>query len=482
MKMNVRNVVSRIVFVALAAAGGGVAASAQVPAEVDAVVQRAIDGKAIPGAGVAVVRDGKVLFTKGYGLADVDAGAPVTVHTAFQIASVTKQFTAAGVMRLVEKEKIRLDDTLGKYVPEVPSKWAGVTIRQLLNQVSGIPNYNAGERLDPNRIYTKAEIIDLMRDVPMTSEPGARWEYSNTNYFLLGMVIEKASGKPYADYMRKNVFEPLGMDETVVNAKGLAIERAAAGYSPSQGKWMRTGIGDPGLPYAAGAIVSTPVDMAKWAAAVAQGKLLKKISWDVAFASGKTVDGKATNYGFGWHTANLGDTAYLYHSGGIAGFGAYHARFPKENLSVVVMTNTVGTSTKIAQDIAGVYLPKVAAALAAEAKAVEAARSAGAIEDKDPETTKFLRGVFEGFLRGEGDPAIFSAEMQKFLFPDRIKQLKGPLGSQGPIKAFELLTAENANGTKMRRYRITFVSGMRVRGHFEIDADGKISTAGFGRE
>jgi hypothetical protein len=245
---------------------------------------------------------------------------------------------------------------------------------------------------------------------------------------------------------------------------------------------VRTEIGDPGLPYAAGAIVSTAADMAKWAVAVAEGKLLKKSSWDEAFASGKTADGKATNYGFGWYNAKFGEVPYVYHSGGIAGFGAYHMRFPAENLSVVVMTNTVGTSTAIANDIAGVYLPRVAAAIGAEKKAAEASRSAAVIEDKDPETTKFLRGVFEGFLRGEGDPALFNADMQKFLFPERIKQLKGPLGSQGGVKAFELISAEDKNGTKSRRYRITFESGMKVRGNFVLDAEGKIASAGFGRE
>jgi CubicO group peptidase (beta-lactamase class C family) len=480
--MKVLDLFSRILFMAFLTAGLGVLASGQAAADIDAVVMKAIEAKAIPGAGVAVVRDGKAVFTKGYGLADIDAGTPVTERTAFQIASVTKQFTAVGVMLLAEKGKVKLDDPLGKYVPEAPAKWSVVTIRQLLNQTSGIPNYNEGERLNGDKVYTKAEIIDLMRDVPMTSEPGTRWEYSNTNYFLLGMVIEKASGKPYADYMRQRVFKPLGMNSTLVNAKGVVVKNAASGYSPSKGKWERTEIGDPGLPFAAGAIVSTPADMARWAIAVSDGKLLKKTSWDEIFASGKTADGKQTNYGFGWYLAKFGDTPYVFHSGGIAGFGAYHMRFPADNLSVVVMTNTSGASTRIANDIAGLYLPKVAAVIAEEAKARDAARNAQPIEDTDPETTKFLRGVFEGFLRGEGDPALFSAEMQKLLFPDRIKQLKGPLGSQGPIKAFELLSAENKGGTKARRYRITFESGMKVRGDFVIDAEGKISTAGFGRQ
>jgi D-alanyl-D-alanine carboxypeptidase len=480
--MMIKNFLAKSLFSALLTMIIAVGASAQTMADVDAVVQKAIDAKTIPGAGVAIVRNGKIVFTKGYGLADVDTGTPVTENTAFQIASVTKQFTATGILLLVEQGKLGLDDAVGKYVSGLPAKWNGVTIRQLLNQVSGIPNYNAGERLDPNKVYKKTEIIDLMRDVAMTSEPGTRWEYSNTNYFLLGMVIEKVAGKPYAEFMRERVFKPLAMDSTIVNAKGVAVKNAAAGYSPAQGKWQRTEIGDPGLPYAAGAIVSTPADMAKWAVAVIEGRLLKKASWDAAFASGKTADGKPTNYGFGWYTAKFGDVDYVYHSGGIAGFGAYHSRFPADSFSVVVMTNTSGTSTQIANDIAGLYLPKVAAAIAAEAKAREAARNAQAIDDTDPETTKFLRGVFEGMLRGEGDPALFDAEMQKFLFPDRIKQLKGPLGSQGPIKNFELLSAENTSGTKVRRYRVTLESGMKVRVNFTLDTQGKIAGAGVGRD
>jgi len=157
--------------------------------------------------------------------------------------------------------------------------------------------------------------------------------------------------------------------------------------------------------------------------------------------------------------------------------GRWSAR-PAENLSVVVLTNIPGRATKLANDIAGVYLPKVAAALAAQYAAETAAKNAAPIADTDPETTKFLRGVFEGMLRGEGDPALFSAEFQKFLFPDKIKQLKGPLGSQGPIKAFELLTAENAEGTKRRIYRITFEGGMKVRVNFGLDTQGKISGTG----
>ncbi|HTH51464.1 MAG TPA: serine hydrolase domain-containing protein, partial [Pyrinomonadaceae bacterium] len=353
-------------------------------------MQKALDGNKIPGAGIAVVRDGKVVLAKGYGSADVDAGVAANENTAFQIASVTKQFTAAGVMLLVEQGKIKLDDPLGKYLTDVPAKWSAVTIRQLLNHVSGIPNYTAGGKLVTDKVYTQAEIIDLVRNSPMAFEPGTKWEYSNTNYFLLGMVIEKVSGKPYADYMRERVFKPLGMNSTVVNTTGLKLKNAALGYASDKGKWQRSGT-DPSQPFAAGAIVSTPVDMAKWTIAIGEGKLLKKTSWDEVFAPGKLADGKPTNYGFGWDLGKLGEVSYIGHSGGIQGFGSYHVRFPADNLSVVVMANSLGSATDIANDIAALYLPKFAAALAAQAAAREAARHAAAIADPDPETTKFLR-------------------------------------------------------------------------------------------
>ena len=214
--------------------------------------------------------------------------------------------------------------------------------------------------------------------------------------------------------------------------------------------------------------------MAKWSIAVSEGKLLKKTSWDEALASGKLADGKPTNYGFGWQIGKLGETGYVSHNGGIGGFTSYHVRFPVENLSIVVLVNTVsGAPTQLGNDIAAVYLPKVAAYQAAQL----AAKNVAAIADTDPETTKFLRGVFEGMVRGEGDPAQFTVEMQKLMFPDRIKQLKGPLGSQGPIKSFELLTAENPEGTKRRVYRATFESGLKARVNFTLDAQGKISGA-----
>ena len=470
------NSLAKVLFLALFTVTLVCLAPAQTVTDVDAVVQKAVDSKRIPAAGVAVVKDGKVVLAKGYGMADVDSSTAANENTVFQIASVTKQFTAAGIMLLVEDGKLKLDDPLGKYVPNVPAKWSSVTVRQLLNQVSGIPNYTEGRRLVNDKNYTKTEILGLVKEVPPAFDPGTKWAYSNTNYFLLGMVIEKASGKSYPDFMRDRVFKPLGMRSTEVNTSGLKFKNAATGYDFKDGKWEKAELDDPSQPFAAGAIISTPADMAKWSIAVSEGKLLKKTSWDEIFASGKLVNGNATNYGFGWEIGKIGEVNYLAHSGGIGGFGSYHIRFPTENLSIVVLTNSAGRATPLAMEIAGVYLPKVAAATAAQKAAQEAAKNASAIADADPATTKFLRTVFEGLIKGEGDPAQFSVEMQKFMFPDRIKQ-PTPMTGQ-TLKSFELMTAENADGGKKRQYRATFESGMRVRVFYTVDAQGKIAGVG----
>ena len=203
------------------------------------------------------------------------------------------------------------------------------------------------------------------------------------------------------------------------------------GYEPASGSWQKAELDDPTQPFAAGAIVSTPADMGKWAVAVSEASLLKKTSWDEAFASGKLADGKPTNYGFGWQIGKIGETGYFGHSGGIGGISSYHVRFPAENLNVVVLVNTVsGLPQQIAFDIAGVYLPKVAAFQAAQL----AAKNAAPIADADPETTKFLRSVFDGMVRGEGDPAFFSAEMQKVMFRIESSSSKATLAARARSK------------------------------------------------
>ena len=442
---------------------------------VEAVLQKAIDGKTIPAAGVVVVRDGKVIVAKGYGTASIESGTPANENTVFQIASITKQFTAVGILLLAEEGKLNLDDAAGKHLSDVPSQWSEVTLRQLLNQVSGITSYTDVGKIVTDKIYEQAEILALVRELPLRFTPGSRREYSNTNYFLLGMVIEKVSTQPYPKFMEEKIFIPLGMEATRINTSGLKVPNAATGYELKTGKWQTVELVDPSQPFAAGAMLSTAGDMAKWAVAVSQGKLVHKNSWDEAFRLGKLIDGSASNYGFGWQSGKIGETKYMGHGGGIPGFGSYIVRFPIEDIIVVLLSNTTASRApqQIAFEIAGTFLPNVGDVVAAQ----NAARNAAPIADSDPDSTTLVRVVFEGMLKGEGDPNLFSPEMQKEMFPDKIKQLKGPLGSQGALTAFDLLASENVGDAKRRSYRATFESGMKIRANITLDSDGKIADA-----
>jgi len=286
------------------------------------------------------------------------------------------------------------------------------------------------------------------------------------------MGIEKASGKAYPDFLKERIFQPLGMSSTVVKTSGQQIKYEATGYKLENAKWIKEALDDPSQPFAAGAIVSTPADMAKWAIALGEGRLLKKASWDEIWTAAKLTDGKSTGYGYGWGIGKTGDVGFVSHGGGIAGFTSHIIRFPAEDLAVVVLVNDVSNVTQsLAFQIAGLYLPKFAAARAA------ANGPTAVIEDKDPETTKFLRGVFEKMITGDVDQNLFAPDLQKNLFPNGIAQLKGLASTQGPIKSFELVRSNDAGGNKARSYRVAFEKGLRLVLSFTVDAQGKIAGA-----
>jgi CubicO group peptidase (beta-lactamase class C family) len=434
-------------FVATLVALGSLLVAAQTT--VDDVVRKLINERKIQGAGIAVVKDGKVLTLKGYGFENAETKLAASENTVFEIASLTKQFTA-GVMMLVEDGKIKLDDAIGNYLKTLPEKSRIVTIRKLLNQTSGIKNYTAVEPLlVPEKACKPDEIIARVANAPLEFQPGAKWAYSNTNYFLLGLLIERALGKSYAAFIRERVFEPLGMTATRVNENSLQIKNRAVGYEPSKDGFQPAAKTDASQPFAAGAILSTAADMVKWDAALSNEKLLKRLSLDEMFAAGKLADGSRTRYGMGWIVTKIGGADLIGHSGGITGFTSNITHFPNEKLTVIVLLNSVGNfAEKLALDIAGLSLPNVAQAVAERSKPAEK------IADADEKTTAFLRETMEKFARGEEDVKNrFTSDAQASLFPDKAKALSGFLLKQGAIKSFELVADESLpNNGKRRTY------------------------------
>lgn len=438
-----------------------------VSAGVDDLVSQFMKRHHIQGASVAVVRDGKAVLTRSYGLANAEHRVPASEDTVYQLASVTKTFTAGAVMMLVNDGKLSLDARITDRLPDLPKAWETVTVRHLLNHTSGIKSYTSvqGFNETPSKNYTPREILDLVATAPMEFAPGEKWRYSNTGYVLLGMIIEKATGKPYGESMAERFFKPLGMTRTRANDLRVVIPNRAQGYR-WDGKELRNAEPvSPTQPFAAGMLVSTVGDLVKWEAALANHAILDEPTLKLMWTPARLSDGKEAGYGFGWEVNKVNGHRKVSHGGAIPGFSTELARYPDDKLTVIVLTNADGgRADALARGVAGLYVPAL----------VE--KPAEPIADKDESTTKRLRSLFEGALKGDLDDALFTDQAKKRLVP-AIKADKERLASFGALKTFQLLERKEQDQGLRLQYRAV-LEDMTVKLTFELDKDGKISGAG----
>jgi D-alanyl-D-alanine carboxypeptidase len=317
--------------------------STQLASELDRLLSPRfpVDG---PGAAVVVVKDGRVIFRKGYGMANLELKTPMQPDMVFEIGSLTKQFTSTAILMLVEQGKISLDDDLHKYLPDYPEKGAKISIENLLTHTSGIKSYTNDLKWRGawRQDMTVQQIIDITKDDPLEFPPGSKWKYDNTGYILLGAIIEKVSGLSYADYVRKNIFEPLGMKHSYYGSNSAVIPGRASGYSKDGGNWVNARYLSMTQPYAAGSLMSSVDDLAIWDAAISAGKLLSKASWDHAFAPYKLANGDDTHYGFGWLIDAYDGHSIVRHNGGIFGYVSEVVRLPNDHVYVAMLTNSDG--------------------------------------------------------------------------------------------------------------------------------------------
>jgi CubicO group peptidase (beta-lactamase class C family) len=435
---------------------------------VDDYVQKLMASRHIPGASVAVIKDGKPVLLKGYGQANVELGVMATENTAYQLASVTKQFTAAAIMMLAEDGKLALDDKLPKFFDRLPAAWSNVTVRQLLNHTSGIRSYTNLPDFDKTlrQDFSKEAILKMSADAPVEFAPGEKYNYNNTGYYLLGMIIEKASGKEYGAFLTERIFQPLGMTATRLNDLRDVINGRAAGYAWEAGRLRNGEYVSPTQPFSAGALISTVVDMAKWDAALYTDKLLKRASLEQMWTPEKLNDGKPLAYGYGWGVDIYRTRKRISHGGGINGFSTFIARFVDDKLTVVVLTNSEsGDAGALANGIAEFYIPALAE------------NAPKAIADNDPKLTAFLKEVIASLANGEGNPDWFTPEARAMLFPDRIRQGRQMMGAHGPLNAFELQEDRTEGGVRRRAYKAVF-GDFALRCGFTLAADGKIAGVG----
>jgi CubicO group peptidase (beta-lactamase class C family) len=295
-----------------------------------------------PGAAVIIVKEGKVVFRKGYGKANLELGVPIEPDMLFRIGSITKQFTAVSILKLAEEGKLSLSDEITKFLPDYPTQGKKITVEHLLTHTSGIKSYTElPEWLGMwRKDMSLTELIALFKDKPMDFAPGENWRYDNSGYVLLGAIIEKASGQSYADYVEKQIFAPLGMTHSFYDRTERVIPRRASGYSKGKDGWVNCAYLSMTQPHAAGSLMSSVDDLALWDAALYTEKVVKQESLRRAWTPFKLNNGKATHYGYGWSMQSYEGHRIVTHDGGINGFVTSGYRLPDDKVYVAVLTNT----------------------------------------------------------------------------------------------------------------------------------------------
>lgn len=322
-----------------------------VSASLASFMKEAVDGEGFSGS-VIITRAGEPLLRSGYGLANLELSAPNEPGTKFRLGSVTKQFTAMAVLILAERGALGLDDPISSRLDDAPETWKPITVRHLLNHTSGIPNFTDFPDYAPNmrRPQTHAEMVARFRDKPLDFEPGSKFSYSNSGYYLLGLVIEKAAGKSYEDFLREAIFQPLGLNDTGYDHSESILPSRAAGYERAgEGGVKNASFLDMSQPFSAGALYSTVDDLSKWDRALAAGKLISSESYEQMFRPAH--DG----YAFGWMVAEKDGRVEQGHGGGINGFNTIVLRYPSEDTFVAVLSNVTPTALgRIARGLAAI--------------------------------------------------------------------------------------------------------------------------------
>jgi CubicO group peptidase (beta-lactamase class C family) len=295
-----------------------------------------------PGAAVLIVKDGQVVLRKGYGLANVELGVPMRPDMVFEIASLTKQFTAAAILLLQERGKLSVSDDITKYLPDYPTHGRTITIENLLSHTSGIPNVTSLPEWWPQHRedLTLPQLIALFKDKPLAFNPGERLAYSNSGYILLGAIIEKASGKSYEDFVEQEIFAPLGMKRSRYGHQNELVPDRATGYDQAEdGGYKAAEYISFTQAYAAGALLSTVDDLALWSEALTSEKLLRKVSLERMSTPAKLASGQPTIYAYGQGILEEDGMRIFEHGGGVPGFNSELVRMPAQHLVVIILAN-----------------------------------------------------------------------------------------------------------------------------------------------
>jgi CubicO group peptidase (beta-lactamase class C family) len=454
---------------------------AQQLGSIDEFVQHAMVRQRIPGLEIGIYSRGEILLARGYGLANVELNVPVKPETLMQSGSVGKQFVSAAIMMLVEENKISLDDSITKYFSDAPAWWKPILIRNLLSHTSGLSEYESGDRTGPNgpfylRLdFTEDELAKKIEAMPIEWAAGEKWGYRNTNYVLLGIIIHKVTGMPYAEFLSQRIFKPLGMTSTRLISDRDIIPNRAAGYEiDDQGELKNQEWVSPTFNSTAdGALYFNVLDLAKWDEALYGTRLLQPSSLERIWTVYRLNDGKPNpaGYGFGWEINEQDGHKRIEHGGAWQGFTCQIARYPDDSLAVVVLTNLDAGHSDPGM------IAHVAAGLADPALRVAKLEPIG---DNQPEVAVRLGKILDEIVAGTDIRPETSAHLAALLTPEMARRAQQRLAKLWPGGSLALVKRDRgpAGGPQwVSTYRLS-KGGNALLVVIGIGADGKIPILG----
>ena len=469
---------------------------------VDSYITKEMIDQHIPGLSLCVVRDAHIVKSQTYGLANVELNIPATSETEFAIASMTKSVTASAIMLLVQDGKVSLDDPISKYFDGLPQSWQPITVRHLLTHTSGIKDHFHDypffpiANLDRKLEYTDEEYLKALIDGGLNFQPGAQWAYSGTGFTLLGMIIKKVTGRPYADFLRERIFKPLGMANTHVISLADIIPNRAAGY-----RWRNGALNNgsyTGQTMSGGAdvsLITTASDLGKWHIALSSEGLWKKSSleqmWKPALLSNgqEAVPFPQGASGLGWALGIYKGYRLIGHGGTfITGFTSFMDRIPDKRLTVIVLTNQYDASpSRIAFGVAGFYDADLLAPHRMKAPPTGTAQNENAQPELTNKVTAFITALFSGGFSGglskgvAGDPIQFVTPGLRNHLPPIPKM---PAGEKPLVTDVTFIAAEDISKRGIERYGARLAQMSHYKAKFEGDpvyltfyftADGQIA-------
>lgn len=414
----------------------------QVATKVDEYMKAVLEVDGFSGT-ILVARNGKPIVSKGYGQANIELNVPNTPDAVFRLGSITKQFTGMAIAMLQQSGKLSVSDPICKYFSECPEIWKPITVNHLLRHSSGITNYTAFPDFAKTTIIpiTTAEMAERLRKEPLEFVPGEKMSYSNSGYFLLGIIIENVSGKPYADFLQENIFTPLGMEQTGYDDPVRIIMNRASGYQKRSGKIVNASYMDMSVPYAAGSLYSTTGDLLKWDQALYTERLVSRKTLEEIFRPEKGD----TGYTYGWNVGKRYGRLSVSHGGGIYGFATHIARYPDDRVTVIVLSNIQSAPAgPISNNLAAIVfgaayeLPKERKEIALDPKVLESYVGEYQIGTNIIVAITLENGKLMGQLGGQSKFSLLAESETGFFSRDVNAQILFTKDSDGKVTGFTL--------------------------------------------